>query len=249
MNCVYCNSENVRKCGFLRSGAQRYFCKDCKKGFSTLTKVKPKLEEPKNCPICGSKMVKAGKDKNSTQRYLCRKCNKKFNDLQTGFRHPKESSCKDMICPFCGKKTLVKRGKEEGRQRYSCNSCGKSYMDNPSYTHITSQQKEVIKQYVLNGKNIKWVADKLKCCEKTVRSIVDPYLKEEIISEQQKSLIMQFGVGCNVPVNYLAEYVKCSERMCSKIIKKYEKRPNKVYKLTEQEKYFDRYELEKFMRW
>ena len=48
MNCPNCGSDKLKKNGFLASGKQRYFCKECKKHFSSFDVIEkePKKEFP-----------------------------------------------------------------------------------------------------------------------------------------------------------------------------------------------------------
>ena len=59
-----------------------------------------------------------------------------------------------------------------------------------------------------------------------------PYYKKEKITQEQEDLILKYGFHLNVPVDYLAEYIKCSEHKCEEVLKKAKKDFKGVFKST-----------------
>lgn len=114
MNCPYCNSEQVKKAGFLASGKQRYVCNNCKKGFSSKTIVKEPIKI--KCIHCGNRATKSGVTPEGLQIYKCTVCNKRFN----------ENTLADIKvpCPKCGGKLRYKGWSNNGTvRRYICSNC------------------------------------------------------------------------------------------------------------------------------
>jgi transposase-like protein len=117
MNCPKCGSKNYRKSGFLKSGKQRYTCKECGKGFSS---KEPIVDVKKPCIYCGGNTVKSGKTKWGKQIYLCKDCGRKFNETR--------SEILDIHCPICGGELKYKGWSNNGHsRRYLCRECGKSF--------------------------------------------------------------------------------------------------------------------------
>lgn len=106
LTCPYCGESNYKKSGLTRTGAQRYYCKSCKRRFTPgLTPVHPKMQEIKtlrnnlkelSCPYCDSKnLSKFGTSEKGVQRYQCKDCHKTFLDhyeqpQRCGTKPPKE---------------------------------------------------------------------------------------------------------------------------------------------------------------
>ena len=112
---------------------------------------------------------------------------------------------------------------------------------------MSNVDESKMKSEIENPSSPEEIAAKLQRGELISDDIITNLL-EERITQEQHSLIVKFGVNCAVPVPYLAPYVKCSENMCNKILSKYTIKTRKQKPLTEQEKAFDRLELDKFMR-
>ena len=74
------------------------------------------------------------------------------------------------------------------------------------------------------------------------------YYKQEKLSTEQKQLIYRFGIECAVPVDYLAPYINCTKKICKEYLSNFKVKQRKRYVPTEQEKAFDKMELDKFVR-
>ena len=121
MDCPNCGGNRLKKNGFLPSGKQRYFCKDCKKYFSSFEIIKK--DPPKECIYCkGTNTVKSGRGANNKQIWLCKDCNRKFID---GIRNVSQIKQR---CPYCDGELTVKGWSNAGTvRRYKCKSCGKGF--------------------------------------------------------------------------------------------------------------------------
>lgn len=244
--CPYCGSEDVRKGGRLDSGAKRYKCNDCGKGYSEITVVTEAPHKPEYCPKCnGTHITLSGHDnKSGKQRYKCGTCGYKFVENPqhpTPIIWPKQ-------CPNCDHVGARKVGKSGGKQRYQCFNCGHRYLEGGLYKHINEIRRKQIIHLYIKGTPAAKVAEQLQVSEKTVRNVMTTYYKHEKLSDEQKQLIYKFGIECNVPVDYLAPYINCTKNTCKKYLSQFNLKPKKIYIPTEQEKYFDRMELEKFIR-
>lgn len=119
MKCPYCNGENIKLAGKLRSGKNRYYCKDCKKGFSDNTKIKEKIEI--ECPYCHEHQIKLdGKLPSGSQRYYCKSCKRGFSDNTNPIENPVNEKC-----PYCGGPLRSAGYNRSGTKRYKCKACGK----------------------------------------------------------------------------------------------------------------------------
>ena len=122
MNCPYCGGTNFKKAGKLKSGKQRYVCKDCNKGFSSFEQVQ---KQPLNieCIFCnGHNIVKAGKTTHNKQVYLCKDCNKKFSENKLEIQNITQT------CPYCGGHIAPKGWSNNGTaRRYICKTCKKGF--------------------------------------------------------------------------------------------------------------------------
>ena len=244
--CPYCGSQDVRKGGRLSSGAKRYKCNDCGKGYNENTVLTETPHKPEYCPKCNATHINlSGHDtKTGKQRYKCVTCGYKFVENP---QYPTPVVWQKQ-CPNCDHVGARKAGKSNGKQYYQCFNCGHKYLEGGLYKHINERKrKEIIHQYI-KGHTATQIAQQLETTERTVRNVMASYYKKEQLSVEQKQLIYKFGIECNVPVDYLAPYINCTKNMCKKYLSQFKLKPKKVYIPTEQEKYFDRMELEKFIR-
>ena len=83
------------------------------------------------------------------------------------------------------------------------------------------ERKKAFCDAVLHGKNIDKALSEFSMEKEEGMKLVQPLLDREWISESQKNMIVKYGIMLNVPVDYLAEYVPCSENMCIKILNEY----------------------------
>ena len=173
MNCPHCKSSNIKKAGHLKSGVQRYYCKDCKHHFNPNT-LPYKFEViTEKCKVCGGPLVKCGFNKNGSQRYKCKECGTKCTKGVTYTPHKQHG----ITCPRC-KHTITKKSgfTDDGRQLYVCDSCKYKFTLNNKYTHISEENKKLIIFYGVHCKvSDKQLSQMIGCCEKTIRNIKRQY--------------------------------------------------------------------------
>lgn len=220
--CPKCGKEHVVRDGKLQDGAQRYLCRDCGLRFSENSTES--LSTSWKCPYCDGTLIYSGYGKLGQREYRCKNCGKSCSgDLLTGepikrvaFRESNTS----VYCPECGSLDIRKAGfKKTRKQSYRCNNCGKQFITNYTIKPKEKGLKEKAIYLILRGHNLRKVSRELGFSERYVRDFMRPYYKAEQISQEQRDLIVRFGYHCSVPVNYLAPYIKCSERICKTIIK------------------------------
>ena len=222
--CPKCGKKHIVRDGKLQDGAQRYLCKDCGLRFSENSTES--LTTSWECPYCGHILSYSGYGKLGQREYRCNHCKKSCSGDQITGQPIKRISFSEINtsieCPRCGSLKIRKSGiSKDGRQKYTCKECGKSFMSNYLAKRKPLGLKQEAIKRVLNGESIKKVSESTGYSKRYIREFMEPYFESETINREQKELITKFGGHCNVPVGYLAEYVKCSEKMCKKIIKEY----------------------------
>ena len=241
--CPYCHSTNTKKGGKLRDGSLRYTCNNCDKGFSEKTIVRDTTGI--YCTHCGSSdIVFCGKDtKTGKQRYKCKECNVKFVADPTTIRY----TIHEQTCPHCEHTQARKAGKSNGKQYYQCLNCGHKYLLDGKYKHLTEKQKQFIIQQTIKGKTVSTISTTLNCNEKTVRSVISNYSKNEKLTTQQIDTIIKYGVQLAVPIEYLYPYIPCTPQTCKRILKDFViKQPIKK-EITEREKAIDWLDLDRII--
>ena len=221
--CSHCGSTHIVRDGKLEDGAQRYLCRDCSLRFSDNSPES--LTTSWECPYCGHILSYSGYGKLGQREYKCHHCNKSCSgDLITG-EPIKRTYFKDtntsVLCPFCNSTYIAKAGVRNDRQKYLCKNCGKHFMTDYKMKRKEPGLREKVISLVMHGHNVKKVGEKYGFSERYMRNFLKPYYEKETISTEQKRLIIKFGYHCNVPVDYMAEYIKCSEKMCRKVLKEY----------------------------
>ena len=110
-------------------------------------------------------------------------------------------------------------------------------------------QKFMIRKLIMSGKNPDKVCAEYNYNKSNIYKLMERDYRNEVITPQQTDLIIKFGVMLDVPVEYLAEYVPCSEKKCKEVMKQYShlKVPRKKILPTEQELALDKIALEKFV--
>lgn len=242
--CPHCHSKFTRKQGKLKSGKTRYYCKTCKTYFSDGTVIK----EPINvkCDSCNSSnIIRSGRDtKTGKQRYKCNECGKKFVEIKI----QKTFIPQEKTCPICGHKYAKKGGMSgDKKQYYICLDCGHKYLENGVYKHITTLQKSTIIKEIIKGKSVKNVSDVIGCSERTIRNIMGEYYKKETLTEEQKQLIIKFGVYLAVPPEYLAPYVPCTLHKCKEILSQYVIKQPKPYVVSPEERAREKVYMDRFL--
>ena len=223
--CPYCGSHNIRKGGRLKSGLKRYKCNDCGKGYNESTVVITPKYRPERCPYCGGTHINCSGHDTTTmkQRYKCVDCGRKFVENPS----QKEYQTYERECPNCGHMRARKAGKSYGKQYYQCLKCGHKHLDGGKFTQVNYKDIEELRELCIKGLSAKSIANKMGRSEKTISKYIRKY---ETITEEQKKLIIKFGVHCNVPMDYLAPYVPCSSTTCLRIMNQYKKKVGMTWK-------------------
>lgn len=225
INCVRCGSDNTYHYGSTDKGKPIYKCKDCGKRF---------VENPDNaykkheieCPKCGK--VGARKDGNSglvnggyKQYYKCLACGHRYTLNPTNLT----SLDKEKIIELYKQGVPVRHIAEQFNISEREISRKVQNIPNPIKVKKQELKQEMINE-VLNGKPIKETAIKYGYAPRSLsKFMIAEYNKEEITLEQKK-LILRYGITFKVPINYMAEYVHCSEYMCRKVLNEYWERKN-----------------------
>ena len=174
MRCPYCNGTNTKKHGKLESGKQRYYCKDCKRGFSSATIIREKLNM--ECPKCKNTHIVRGGFLHGQQRYQCRGCGHRFtlNPVR------KISNKIEITCPKCNNKYVVKSGfTKDKRQYYRCTECNHKFTEQPKHRYLSTEDtKKIIILHNTGVPNID-IANKLKVDVKTIYNKLRPVKLEE----------------------------------------------------------------------
>lgn len=227
VKCPRCESHKVNRDG-KEKDYQRYRCQSCGLGFSEKTNYKA-LEPIKwSCPYCGGELTYAGYGSKGQRNYYCRSCKKNCSgDIETGEpikRTVFKTINKEIKCPVCDSFSLKKSGFSKGRQRYTCNNCGKHFVECPEKDVKPMSTRNIIIKKVLDGANLRKLAEEYKYNYDHLRRLVRPFCRNEKISKEQAKLITKYGVHLGVPIDYLSEYVHCSQKMCRTVIAKYKKK-------------------------
>lgn len=107
--------------------------------------------------------------------------------------------------------------------------------------------KNIVKD-IFKGVPENIVMDKYKATKEELKKLIYPFYEKEQINSVQQQTIVKFGVKCGVPVEYIAPYIPCSIKLCSKILSQY-KIPTFVKKEIDiKERNFDRVWLDSFVR-
>lgn len=225
INCVKCGSDETYLYGKTERGKDIFKCKKCGKRF---------VEHPDNaykkhdiiCPKCGK--VGARKDGNSglvkggyKQYYKCLSCGHRYTLDPINLT----ALDKEKIIELYKQGVPILHLAEQfnvSRREISRKVQG---IPNPVKEKKKELKQEMIKE-ILDGKPIKSTALKYGYAPKSLSRFMTPYYEAEEITVEQKQMIIKYGINCSVPVNYLAEYVHCSEYMCKKVIEEYMK--NKI---------------------
>ena len=224
MKCSRCGSIHIVRDGKLEDGAQRYLCKDCNLRFSENSTES--LSTTWECPYCGHILNYSGYGKFGQREYRCPHCKKSCSgDQLTGepikrlsFSETNES----VYCPVCNSRNIKKAGIAKGnRQKYICKDCKKQFMTDYVVQPKKAGLRDKIISLVMNGSNVRKTGKKYGFSERYMREFLEPYFANETITIEQRQLIIKFGYHCSVPVDYLAEYVHCSEKMCKKVLKEH----------------------------
>ena len=185
------------------------------------------------CPNCNSvKLQKKGK-RDGKQRYKCTNCGASFTEGKEYIPAQKYSPLKEVTCPECGSDRVVRDGKlEDDSQRYRCKECNLRFSQKTGKKRPKNEKILKVIENILNGKNVEKVALEYNYSTEHLRKVMAPYYKKEKITQEQEDLIIKYGFRLNVPVDYLAEYIKCSEHKCKEVLKRVKKEFKGVFKST-----------------
>ena len=238
MKCPNCGSSDLQKKG-TRAGKQKYRCKKCSASFTEGVPYKKQIKYPKvtgiSCPKCGgTHIIRDGKLEGSgAQRYQCQECHLNFSANTSTLKEIQWN------CPYCGGKLTYSGYSRKGLREYRCSVCDvsctgdetgkpikRTIMGDESITleTFTQEDKDSIIKAILAGKNINKTAQQYNCNPSIIKALVKPSYKLETINKDQLEMIIKFGIHLRVPVDYMAEYVGCSEHKCTEVINKYKKK-------------------------
>jgi transposase-like protein len=229
--CPYCGNKKVIRRGTLDDGTKRYECTSCHLSFSNKTIAenrKTSKGKDLKCPYCGEHLVYSGKNRNNgSQRFYCNSCNRSCSADKNGnpvIRESFTSTNTSVECPRCRSLNVIKSGYgSTNKPRYKCKDCGKMFTENPDKApHSKDEEQQAISK-VLLGYPVEKVAIEFGYSLERLKRVLRPWYRKEQITKQQKKDIIKFGYYLKVPVNYMAEYVKCSERKCLDTIKDFKK--------------------------
>ena len=219
--CPYCGGElNYR--GYGKKGQRLYYCSKCGKTCSGDKDGKPiyfkkfsEINKDIRCPECKSLNIKKGSSARGHKRYVCNNCGRTFIYDDNVRIYPKVRK-KEAL-----KEILSGDDLASVAQKYDYSVGHLQKVMKPQF------EKQAIKE-VLRGKSIKHVAQKYRFSLKHIEDLLEPVYEKEVINEEQIKDIIKFGVCCNVPVDYMAEYISCSEHKCIEIIEKFKKKHNMI---------------------
>lgn len=228
VNCVQCGSDNTYNYGTTDKGKPIYKCKNCGKRFVEYPDNAYKRQEIQ-CPKCGN--IGAKKDGNSglskggyKQYYKCLACGHRYSLNPTNLT----SLDKEKIIELYKQGVPVSHLAEQFN--ISEREISRKVQDIPNpITEKKKQQKQEMINEVLRGKPVKETAIKYGYAPHSLTKFMTEEYAKEHITHDQKMMIIKFGVLCNVPINYLAEYIPCSEHMCKKVIDDYYKCLNQKF--------------------
>lgn len=228
ITCLRCGSSNVMRDGILPSGSQRYECRDCGLNFNDETNPLLFKKVEWKCPYCGGDLTQYTYSKSGLNRYVCRSCNRTCTGDKEGKPVSRilqaKKSKEGKSCPSCNSSNLKLAGQKEGRQRFICNDCGRSFLENPQVIVHTKAVEEKIIKLILQGSSIAEIVKDYNYKKDRIRRIMKTWYDSEVISKTQERDIIRYGIYFNVPVDYLAKYIKCSERKCKEVLGKYKKK-------------------------
>ena len=186
------------------------------------------------CPNCGSSTVQKKGKRSNKQKYRCTKCGASFTEGVSYKKQVKLPPLTGVLCPECKSTHIIRDGKlEDGSQRYRCRSCNSEFSTKTVISeipkkrrkllHLTPLQRETLIRAVLAGKNVHKLTVQFNCTRDYIRRLLKPYYDKEAITIEQKKDIIRYGYHLRVPVDYMAEYIKCSEHKCEEVLKKFKK--------------------------
>lgn len=249
LQCPKCGNEHINRSGHdTKTGKQRYKCIECGYKFvEEPTQFRFKIHE-KQCPRCEHIGAKKGGKSNGKQYYICLECGHKYLE---GGKYKQGMSLKQ-----------IKELKHLYRSGYSyaniskiihisektIGKYAKLHIDSTDKRFHTQNINNEIKKLILQGNNVGKVAFAFNYKKNDIDKFMKKHYQQETISSEQYNNIVKFGVGCSVPINYLAPYIKCSEHKCEQILSQYKIKKIKIKPLTDLQKAQDKFELDRFIK-
>lgn len=215
--CPYCGGE-LRYGGYGRKGQREYYCKNCHRSCSTNTEGKPvpfykfsEINKDIKCPECNSINIKKQGSLRGKKRFVCKDCGRIFLDIGNNKRYLKINKQKAIQEVLDGKSIMEVSKKFE----YTFDHLRK-------ITKKGRTQKAI--QEILNGTSEKKASKNWNLDIHILRKELEKVYEQEVISNEQIKEIIKYGIFLNVPVDYMAEYIHCSEHKCKDIIKKFKEK-------------------------
>ena len=114
---------------------------------------------------------------------------------------------------------------------------------------ITLEVEELkeVKEQILSGVSIDKILEDHDMKKEVVKQLESIYTRSETLTPFQEDMIVKFGIGCGVPVDYLAPYVPCSQKACKKILSRYKRVERPKVELSQKDRNFDKLLLDKFL--
>ena len=217
--CPYCGGE-LRYSGYGRKGQREYYCKECHKSCSSDANGKPKayyifseVNTKVRCPECNSLNIKKAGSSRGNKRFTCKDCGRIFLNIKgKGHTKSKKKEAIDLVIKGASVKEVAKQF------NYTLDYMMKLTKEIRAKTAI---------KHVMEGYSIQKAATKNSVDVKRLQEILKKEYDKESISQEQKEMIIKYGIYLNVPIDYMAEYVHCSENKCKEVLEEY-KRKQKV---------------------
>ena len=245
--CPYCGGTHINCSGHdTKTMKQRYKCIDCGKKFvENPTQHAFKVWEHE-CPKCGHKKARKAGRTQGKQYYQCLQCGHK--DLEGGkYKHLSAKDVTKLRELYRTGIPLKYIASEMNRSQNSIRTLIKEFMDATDTQLNVLCKERNIRKLALSGYNMFKLCGMYNKTREELDSILEEDYKKETITPEQEQTILKFGVGCGVPIQWLAPYIGCSENKCSKVLSGYDIIKPKKYKRTETEKHQDWFELDKFI--
>ena len=214
--CPYCGGE-LNYSGYGKRGQRKYVCRECHRSCSADASGNPTKRlvfRDKNtsvkCPECSSLNITKRGFQDGKRRYICGDCGRNFLDIGE-------------------KKRYTHRGKQEALNLIKNGADAIEVAPRFGYSashllRITREDrlKNAVRD-VMAGQNVNKVISRYKINKSYLENTLKTEYAKESISQEQKNLIIKFGVYLDVPVDYMAEYIPCSEHKCIEVMQKYKK--------------------------
>ena len=215
--CPYCGGELVYG-GYGRKGQRKYLCKECGRSCSASETGEPKahvtfsqINKEIKCPECSSLNINLKGSAKGRKKYACGDCGKTFLEDVEGKRYTDVNRNHAI--------ELIQKGKNLESVAEEC-----GYTRDYLRKITKNSRMSCAVSDVLKGINISKVAQKHAVSLPDLRNAVEPEYLKETVTKEQKEMIIKFGVHLNVPLDYLAEYIPCSEHKCVEVMEAYRKK-------------------------